>query len=798
MEITELKTSCYHCGLNCEEEIIHFDNKVFCCNGCKVVYSIVAENNLCEYYTISNNPGVSQRVHQTSTKFSVLNSPEVKQKLICFTDREQTHVVFSLPQIHCSSCIWLLENLHKINDGIISSRVDFTAKKIYIIYKEKELTLEQLAFLCNNIGYEPHINLNDITDTKIQKIDKGLILKLGIAGFCFANSMMLSFPEYFSNGSIELPLLKNVFNALNFTLGTLAFIYPASEFHLSACKSLKKKIINIDAPIVLALIITYTRSLYEILSGSGVGYMDALTGIIFFMLTGRYLQMYTHKRLSFERDYKSYFPIAVTVKRATAEENIPVLNLKPGDRMIIRNNELIPADAILFYGDANIDYSFVTGEAALVKKSIGELVYAGGKQYGAAIELEVIKEVSNSDLTQLWNKEVFKNNQDKKLSFIHGLSKYFSIVLLTLVGTVAIYWAFNDSTRILNSITAMLIIACPCSLLLSATFTNGSILRILRRNHFYLKNATVLESLAEVDTIVFDKTGTITHNGEMKISFEDHTLDEIQIQLVKSVASQSTHPVSKAIFNHYKGIKSLRVEHFNEIIGAGISGKVAGNHIKIGSETFVGATQPQNYESTSVFVSINNQIIGYYHLSNQYRKGLNYLITNLKNKNYHLALISGDNDAEQLRLENIFGKNVRLFFNQTPENKLDFIKSLQDEGKKVLMLGDGLNDAGALKQSNVGIAISDDINNFSPACDVILDGKYLVKLGDYIRFAKIGKNIIWGSFIISLIYNLVGLFFAVQGLLAPVIAAILMPSMSISIILFTTGFSFLFAKIFRL
>ncbi|MNS63127.1 putative copper-importing P-type ATPase A [compost metagenome] len=606
--------------------------------------------------------------------------------------------------------------------------------------------------------------------------------------------MMLSFPEYFSDGTVDIQLQK-LFSTLNLILALPVFFYSASVFYKSAWAGLKKKFLNIDAPIVLAIWITFARSVYEILSGTGAGYLDSMAGIVFFMLIGRYLQDRTYKKLSFERDYRSYFPIAVTVKRDKDKEvNIPVTDLKVGDRMIVRNNELIPADSILFYGDANIDYSFVTGESAPIKKSTGEIIYAGGKQKGSSIEMEVVKEVSNSYLTELWNKDVFRSYEDKKLSFIHKLSQYFTLILFSIAAITAVYWGFNDQSRILNAVSAILIIACPCALLLSATFTNGNVLRIFGQNGLYLKNATVIEMIAEADSIVFDKTGTITQNGAMKVSFSGNPLSDEQEVIIRSLSVQSTHPYSKAITYYLPKSKLLKVHNLKETAGLGLEGDIDGNLVKLGSALFTGAIDTSGINTGKVYVTINEQVVGCFTITNKYREGMEKLIHNL-DKSYELSVISGDNDAEQPYLEKLFIGESTLLFNQTPEGKLKYINDLRTKHKKVMMVGDGLNDAGALRQSNIGIAVSDEVNNFSPACDAILDGTQLNRLGTFIRYAKAGKAIVVASFIISILYNFVGLSFAVQGILSPVIAAILMPASSLTIILFTMGTSSFIAKL---
>ncbi len=790
------ETKCYHCGNDCPSHDLHIEEKVFCCDGCKLVYEIINENNLCQYYDISKNPGITSKGKFNSEKYTYLDDEKIKQKLITFTNGEQTHVTFYLPQVHCASCVWLLENLHRINSSVIKSQVNFLKKEVSIYYKEKEISLRKVVELLAFIGYEPHISLNDVEKPKATKYNRKQLFKIGVAGFCFGNIMMLSLPDYFAVSSIQEESLKTLFSYLNLFLALPVFFYSASDFFISAWKSIQQKYLNIDAPIALAILVTFSRSVYEIISGTGAGYFDSMSGIVFFMLLGRLFQNKTYNTLSFERDYKSYFPIAVTVIKNDVESTMPVTNIQVGDRIIIKNGELIPADAILFKGNASIDYSFVTGESVPVQKTLGEIIYAGGKQVGSAIELEVIKETSQSYLTQLWNNDAFTNEQENTDTFVNRAGKYITYGIFILAAGGFLYWLPSDFSRALNAFTSVLIVACQCALLLSSTFTNGNILRILGRNKFYLKNADIIEKIAESDTIVFDKTGTITQNKEALVEYEGKRLTQIEQQLIRSLVIQSTHPLSKRILEHLPLSKIIEPKDYKEITGKGIEAIIDGYKVRLGSENFIthnSFPSAKNNAASSVFLEIEGEVYGKFTIKNQYREGLNTLIGSLKG-DFSLALLSGDNDAERRALEKLFPANSTLNFNQSPSDKLNYIKQLQENNHKVVMIGDGLNDAGALKQSDVGIAVSDDVNNFSPACDAIIDGSKFNDLKTFIQFAKAGKKIIIASFGVSLIYNSIGLGLAVQGTLSPVMAAILMPLSSITIVLFTTGLSNLIAK----
>jgi len=789
-------TKCHHCGDICSSLKIVSSGYHFCCEGCKMVYEILYENSLCEYYDLEKNPGIKQKFKVRDGKFAVLDDETILQKFILFKDDTSCKIEFYLPQMHCSSCVWLLENLYKLDKNIIQSQVNFLKKHITIQFQHKQTTIRKIAELLARIGYEPHLSLSSVKTKPKIKTSKSTLIKIGISGFCFGNIMLLSFPEYFSIQMTNESLIYQLFSYLNLVLALPVFFYSASDIFISAFKGLREKFLNIDTPIALAIIITFCQSIYEIITQRGTGYLDSMSGIVFFMLLGRYFQNKTYDALSFDRDFTSYFPLGVTVIDEHGQENqLAVSKLKIGDRLKIFNDEIIPADAILFKGKAKIDYSFVTGESAPVDRSIGEIIYAGGKQIGQSLELEVIKEVSQSYLTQLWNNDSFQSKKDEtKTSFVHDLSKHFTIVLFSVALLSAAYWYKNDSSKILDAVTSILIVACPCALLLSATFTNGSMLNYLAKKGLYIKSANVLEKISDINTIVFDKTGTITQQHESRLEYEGVALNQFQQEALGLLLRQSSHPLSRLIALDLPLACQNNIQNFKEKKGYGLSALINGLFLKAGSTSFLDIEKINQIENegSRVYISINNEYYGFYKIKAKYRNGLKTIIRELKKK-HTVLLLSGDNDSETDKLSHFFGKSAKMLFNQTPQDKLDFIQQLQLEGRNVMMVGDGLNDSGALTQSHVGIAVSDNTNNFSPACDGILDGKSFFLLDKLISYSKRQKQIIVGSFIISILYNIIGLYYAVQGTLKPVIAAILMPLSSLSIILFTVGLSYFFS-----
>lgn len=776
----ETETLCIHCGQPCDETI-WLQDKPFCCYGCKTVFEILSANDLCEYYALDTHPGISIK-DTNQESFAYLDEKGIRKKVVEFDSETFTKVSFFIPNIHCVSCIWLLENLQRINCSVLRSEVNFASKTISVEFSPQQIKLSELAGLLSSLGYAPQINLDKKNTTK-RTVDISLMLKLAVAGFCFGNVMLFSFPEYLGIDQADHALMR-IFSWLNLTLSVPVFFYSGFDYLKSAVKSFQQKQINIDVPIALGLLALFLRSSYDIISATGPGYFDSFTGLVFFLLIGRWFQSKTYESLAFDRDFTSYFPLAVHRLVHEVWEPVIIYDLKRSDIIRIRNMEIIPADSVLLDESAYIDYSFVTGEAkpVLVKKT--ETVYAGGRLIGSPVQLVVEKKTSQSQLTSLWNHEAFKKvSESKYQKIIDTAAKRFTWIVMGIALVTAIYWQLTKPEEMWLVLTAVLMVACPCALALAAPFTYGSMLRVFGKHQLYLKNADVIERMAAVNAVVFDKTGTITHGKLPEVIFSGE-IEQSDLAALKLLTSSSAHPLSILIHNHIKEKPVDAVDDFKEIPGKGIEGRVDGKFIKIGSATFVGFLEKIDMEASRVFVSIDHEIKGYFSIRVSVRKNLYDMVQRLGNK--CKALLSGDNESDKANMNRVFDSSVKLLFNQSPHDKLDFIRSLQHNGQNVLMVGDGLNDSGALKQSDVGIAVTDNTGVFTPACDGILHGEKIGELDRFLELAKSSTAILKTAFVISFLYNAVALSFAVTGNLTPMVAAILMPISSISVVSFST------------
>lgn len=775
-----VQETCFHCSEPVPKGLdIHTDGKAFCCEGCKMVYDILNTNNLCDFYKMEAQPGTSQKNQRDARSYAWLDDAEVQAQLLEFDDGHTAQVTFYIPQMHCASCLWLLEHLYRLDQGVTSSRVNFLKKTTTLQFDPALTNLRKLAALLASIGYAPEINLGDLERREAPKVSRRLAYQLGVAGFATGNIMLFSFPEYVGMDRAMEGWFSNVFGYFSLFLALPVLFYSARDFMTSAWQGVRTRHLNVDVPLALGMLMLFFRSAWEILTHTGGGYLDSFSGLVFLMLIGRWFQQITWHHLSFERDYKSYFPVAATLKEGDNERAVPVNRLVPGDIILVRNSEIIPADGVLLRGRAHIDYSFVTGESAPVTVRNGEKICAGGRQNGETLEVTLTKRVSNSYLTGLWNNEAFKPSAKGEVTRLADQAgRVFSWLILAMGVGALIYWLPRNPATAVNAFTAVMIVACPCNIVLSIPFTLGNILRLLGRNRFYLKNIAAVEAFSRISSIVFDKTGTITQTAAQTFEFKGVPLRPDEKAAVRGLARHSAHPMSRRLFAALTDVPWCQVEHFNELPGQGVEGQVEGKHYRLGSAAFTGG------RGDGLFLAINGQLRGHFEVRNRFRPGLKNILAFFREKGRHLWLLSGDNERESAQLQPYFPEQGAMFFHQSPQDKLDFVKKLQRRGEQVMVVGDGLNDAGALRQSDLGLSVSEDINNFSPACDGILHADEFHRLPQFVQLAISGVNIVRWSYAVALTYNGIGLYYGLTGQLSPLVAAVLMPMSSISIVLF--------------
>ena len=779
------KQRCSHCGLTFHYKPIYFESQVFCCHGCETVYQLLKSVNLETYYDIAPTPGHIPT--KQVSDYAELDTDAIKRKWVTFNEGSVEHASLSIPGIHCSACIWILEQLDRLVKGVHHSTVDFPNKTLHVAYDLKHTSLRAIATRLNEIGYPPLISLEPAT--KSLKANRKLWTQLGISGFAFGNSMFLSLPGYFEQQELWLERLQPLLDGLQLLMSIPVVVFAAQDYFKTAWKGLKMKILSLDVPIALGITVLFLSSCYTVLFKGEAGYFDSLAGLVFFLLIGKYIQGQTYKAFSFDRDYQSFFPMGVLQVQENGTQNmVPVGSVQKDDILHLKHAELIPTDAVLLSDTSLIDYSFVTGESKPVQKVKGDPVYAGGRIHGGTCRIRAFKKVAQSRLIQLWDQEAFRKDDKTHFKNLNSqLSRIFTPVILAIALLSGLFWGFKDISRVVEIMTAVLIVACPCALALSGPFVLGNMIRYFGRWGFYIKNTEIIEKLAVVDHIVFDKTGTLTESRPDGIHFEGEALTPRERMLIAAVAHTSSHPLSQALFQ-FLAPKNTRKETLPEPetqhdTGFGIRAYAGGKTIVFGSQALVkSAPELPLVPDSIVHLSIDEHYRGYFQIPQLLRPGLKPMLDAVNT--YPLSLLSGDGADEQQRLQALLPKNTCYRFAQNPFQKIEYIKKIQTQNKHVLMVGDGLNDAGALKQSNVGLAVASTSHAFTPACDAILAADKLPHFHHILWAAKQSIFLIKISFGLSFLYNCIGLSIAVAGFLSPVVAAVLMPLSSISIVIF--------------
>ncbi|MEO0628514.1 MAG: HAD-IC family P-type ATPase, partial [Bacteroidota bacterium] len=548
---------------------------------------------------------------------------------------------------------------------------------------------------------------------------------------------------------------------------------------LSAYRGIRYGIHTVDIPIALGIIALFLRSVYEVLWSVGPGYFDSLAGLLFFLLVGKWFQAKTFARLSFDGDYRSYFPVAAR-KLMDGGQIVPTAlsKVRPGDVLAVQPGGLIPVDGVLDSpSPVGIDYSFVTGESAAQTRTHGNRVYAGGRAISTSFKIIAEKRVEESYLLQLWKETPEEKINTQNLT--DRLSKYFTLSVLAVALGTCLYWWPTDSGKALYAAGSVLIIACPCAIALAIPFCYGTVIRLLAKHGLYLKQTSLIEQFPRIRHFVLDKTGTLTHNEAIAIPLIQSSWTTEEMRQVMGICQYSSHPKSKALYRWLSDQK-LEVLEAPGVVKEHIGRGLECGPWKIGHPDFCQAEVGHIEDHISLCVSFKGEVKAIFGQSkSQMRKGLKSFLTKLKERG-RLYVLSGDIRPQHAPWYNVIDEGDQ-HYECSPFDKKEFVIQLRENTKQgVCMLGDGLNDTGALAEADLGIAVSEDATTFAPAGDAILSAEHLHRFPTFISFVLKTRWVLYAAYILALTYNLIGMAIAVQGKLSPVIAAILMPLSSIT------------------
>jgi heavy metal translocating P-type ATPase len=764
---------------HCSELIINeytdpeLNDKRFCCNGCLSVYRILNHSGLQDYYSIKEQDHVNFKKPQVvNGKFNYLDSDEARADYISSSEHINT-ITFYLEGIHCLACLWLIEKLPEIHSNILESKLNF-GNSIVTIKFHSSLPPSKIAELLNNLGYKPHplSEENDFESLQKKENRKDLI-KIGVAGFSTGNNMVYAIATYAGATGSDAEL----FLWWSFVVSLPTILYSASSFYRNAWSALKNQSISLDVPIVLAISVGTVSGVVGLLKQSDIVYFDTITTLIFLLLSARYILKRVQQQGLSSSNLHSFFSGVIARKIENGEEqDIHTKYLKKNDTVKVKASETIPSDGLIIKGSGLVNNSILTGESLPILKKEGESVFFGSILSSGELLIQVKENTQSSKLGKILKS--LENGWEKKTKISRlsdTIAKYFvSTVILISLAVFFYFYQIDQPYEGFIRALSLIIITCPCALGLTTPLAFTLSLKELAKKGILVKREDIIERANLVDTIFLDKTGTLT-TGNYKVQKNDLTTS--QASLLYHLESRSYHPIAKTLcaylVQNFKIDHSLTVEDYSETIGRGVSGSIAGKYYEVLGTSEDGV-------SKTITLLEDNTLLARLSLSDEIKPDTWELIKELKKDQITPVILSGDNQkivntvAQKIGVEEAHGDML-------PEKKVEMIH----RSPYSLMVGDGVNDATALSQSFVSIAVHQSVDVSLRVADVYLTQASLKNILVLLRASKKILRYIKGSLFFSILYNLLGTYLAITGYINPLMAAILMPISSITVLMIT-------------
>jgi len=688
-------------------------------------------------------------------------------------------LILSLPAAHCAICITDVERALTDHLGVRSARVNLTLRRVTV--DAPGLTAEDLVPVLARIGYEAHeLDPEALAATTADRAGRDLLMRIGVSGFAMMNIMILSVAVWSGAEAATRDLFHWISGAI--ALPTVAF--AGQPFFASAWRSLKARRLGMDVPISLALILASAISVFETAHSGHHAYFDAAVMLSFFLLIGRYLD---HRTRAIARSAAAELT-ALEVPRATrlldgAEEVVAVAALHPGDLIRVRPGGRIPADGEIIEGTSEIDRALLTGETLPVTAAPGFLLSAGEVNLTGPLTLRVTAAGPDSSLARLTALvEAAENARGRYTSLAERAARGYSpaVHLLAFSSFVGWFWMSGDLRLAVNIAAAVLIITCPCALGLAVPAVATSASGRLFRRGLLIKDGTALERLAEVDTVVFDKTGTLTM-GQPRL-LDPSVIPPGHGPVARALADASSHPLSRALAEALADIPPAQLEDVVEHPGKGVSARWHGRSVQLGRAEWLDAPEVADGDTLSSWLRIAGKAPLRLDFADRQRPGAAECIARLQADGRRVILLSGDRPAPVAALARQLGI-TEWHAGVSPAEKADHVARLSEQGERVLMVGDGLNDTAALARAHASISPASALDAARVASDMVLTGQDLGPVAEALQIARQATRRIRENFAISFGYNVVAVPIALVGLATPLIAALAMSISSITVTL---------------
>jgi Cu2+-exporting ATPase len=787
------EVSCAHCG----QPVPGAEpgpSPSFCCNGCATVYAILRSSGLGAYYERRDELGAPGRVATVSGKaYAELAEPEF-ERLYCRTlsDGRLTTELF-LENVHCAACVWLVEKVSTVVPGVKGARLDLSRSMLRVAWDPLAVNLSRIAQFLDSIGYPSH-PLHGLDREAIRRReDRALLLKMGVAGACAGNAMLLAIALYCGAFSEMEPAFMNLFRGGSVLVALPSILWSASVFYRGAIAALRTLTPHMDLPISIGIVVGSISGIESTLRARGDAFFDTITMLVFLLLVGRWLQQRQQRRADAAVDYlRALAPATARVVGSDGTvRDVPIEAVGQGAVVEVRAGDQIPVDGTVLEGHSALDVSLLTGESLPVEVGPEAFVHAGSVNTAAPLRVRAEKTGHATRLAQLVDSIAEAANRRAPFVVLaNRLSGYFVVTVLALAAvTVAVWWHRSPSVAIARAV-ALLVVTCPCALGLATPLAVTAALGRAASRGLMVKGGEFLEALARPGLVVFDKTGTLTLGKPTVVEFVG---DESVQALAAAAENGSAHPLARALRAAFDP-GALVATTTTETLGGGVTAVVAGAQVVVGSLTYVAQTCDvpealrQDAERlgargvTPVLIAVGGRARAIAGVGDPVRPEARACIDELRKLGHRICVLSGDQPSVVRAVAAQVGVELGdVIGGATPETKLSFVEERAKRGA-VFMIGDGVNDAGALSAATVGIAVRGGAEASLAAAGVFATKPGLHPVVELFEGAARTRRVIRGNLVRSLVYNLGVGALAAGGLVGPLLAAVLMPISSIGVI----------------
>lgn len=793
------EVGCTHCGLPVPPGLIQQATaEQFCCHGCRSAYTLIRQCGLDTYYRLRDNDTSAAAAGQKTSGYDEYDSDAFERRYVATNSDGTRSIDLTLEGVHCAACVWLIEKLPRIVTGVVDARLSLREARVRVTWDPAAVRLSSIACNLATLGYAPHPG-RDVTKRQVvRQEERKQLIRIGVAGALAGNVMLLAFALYAGMFSGIEREFSELFRWASMGLGVLALAWPGRVFFRGAWAALRTRSPHLDLPIALALGIGGMAGTANVILGRGEIYFDSLSVLVFLLLVGRFIQFRQQRRADAAVDLLlSLTPTSCRRLRDGRVEQVPIEAVEAGDELEVYADELLPADGVIVSGSAWVSASLITGESEPVPIGVGDAVYAGSQLKGSAARVRVAAFGESSRVGRLMSL-VQQGIAEKPaiVALTDRVAGWFVVIVSLLALAVFAGWSVVGIGPAVDHTVALLIVACPCALGLATPLTLAVAIGRAARRDILIKSGAAIDRLARPGRIMLDKTGTLTH-GHMDV--RDWQGDTTLQPLVAAIQRQSTHPIGRAIAEQYGQVELPADQRAQlgpaHVFSRGIAAPTHRGEILVGSELFIlqqGGMVCSRFHDladriaqsacTPVLIAEDGRVVAVASVGDAVHAGAERALRQLEIWGWEIGMITGDKRAVAEQVAKVVGLSTNVIQSEvTPEQKLDATRNRLDD-RPVVMVGDGVNDAAALAAADVGIAVSGGAEASLAAADIYLGRPGLDALVEVIRSARRTRRVIRRNLAVSLGYNTLAVSLAAAGLINPLLAAVLMPLSSVTVL----------------